>query len=333
MAFCGKCGTEIKNKDTSFCPNCGTSINIDSFGETTIIKKTKSKKGKIILSSISILIVIAIVSIVVIIKPFDNDLDSKGSTNTVESKNDWYMTESSIVNYRDGEKVYESSCKYLPNGNGQYLERIINGDVTTYTYDKSNHLLAMCTPDYNFNFNYIEKGSKYVGQSNIARVDNNTCYMIVKYDRNNRLVLMETYYNDKIESSIEYSYVNGILNKVINIYNDSYNITSFDDKGQTVAIELFDSNDKLSEKIVYEYKDNLNIGRKMYNGKGELIGSEVNGAIENGIMISVAYNDNNEKTGYTEYLYDNYGNVIETKIYGEDNVLVQHTTNTWRLNN
>ncbi len=330
MAFCSKCGTQIQDNAAAFCPNCGTPVSNTNSSviteQPTKTDKPKKKKGKLIAVIVSLLTVAAIVAAIIILKPFGNKIDI-----IVDDENKWYIAESTVTISYDEDKSYEYTYKYLPDG--QLSERTMQGETVTYAYDTNNRLLSFENDDNRFSFEYSEKGSKFVGESNVIRDDGDTYYMVVKYDRNHRLLLTEQYTNDRIVSTQKNVYYpNGKLNQSINVFeNGDYSVQTLDENGVTTQSEIYNSDGTLSSKTTYEYEDGRLIGAKSVDKDGKVTQSEKLDKKDDKTIKTSILDSDNEKQGYKEYIYDKYDHLVETKIYNEDNELSQHTINIWRL--
>lgn len=332
--FCPNCGTQIE-ENGAFCPNCGNKLNNETATSpvapvTEKPKKVKKKKGKVIAAIISVLVVIAIVATVIIINPF-GDKSGGGSSIGSKKENQWYVAERTMNQTYSDDYTYKYQYKYLDSV--QLLETTFNGETTTYTYDNNDRLMSVESSETDLSFEYEEKGSKYVGTSNVYKDDDDSYYMIVKYNRANQLVLQETYCNDRIQTSIKYSYhPNGEISQYISTYNEGdYYVETFNENGQATLVESYDADGTLTYKQVFEYDGNRIIGAKYYNKNGELAQSEVLDDKNDSRVKTILYDEENEISGYSEYVYDEHDHLVEKKMYDKDNTLIQHTVNVWRI--
>lgn len=329
--FCPNCGTQI-NENGAFCPNCGNQINNTSAPVKPVAekpKKAKKKKGKVIAAIISILVVVAIVAAVIIINPFGGESDG-GSSIGGKKENQWYVAERMTQTYSD-DYTYKYQYKYLDSI--QLLETTFNGETTTYTYDNNDRLMSMESSETDLSFEYEEKGSKYVGTSNVYKDDDDSYYMVVEYNRANQLVLQETYHNNRIERSVKYSYhPNGEISQYISTYNEGdYFIETFNENGQETLMESYNADGALNHKLVFEYDGKRVIGTKNYDKNGELFLNEVLDDKNGNRVKTIMYDEDNEVIGYLEYIYDENDHLVERKSYDNDNKLVQHMVNVWRI--
>lgn len=329
--FCPNCGTQI-NENGAFCPNCGNQINNTSAPVNPVAekpKKVKKKKGKVIATIISILVVVAIAATVIIINPFGD----KGGNGLGGGKkeNQWYVAERTTTQTYSDDYTYKYQYKYLDKV--QLLETTFNDETTTYTYDNNNRLMSVESEDTDLSFKYEEKGSKYVGTSNTYKDDDDSYYMIVKYNRDNQLVLQETYENGRIETSTKYSYhPNGEISQYISTYNKGdYFVETFNEQGQIILAESYDADGTLNYKEDLEYDGNRLIGAKYYSEDSSLSQSEVLDEKKGNTVKTILYDEDNEISGYSEYIYDENDHLIEKKTYDEENKLVQHMVNVWRI--
>lgn len=328
--FCPNCGTQITENGT-FCPNCGNQLN-NANAPTPVAekpKKVKKKKGKVIAAIISIFVVVAIVATIIIINPFgDKGGNSLGGG---KKENQWYVAERTNTQTYSEDYTYKYQYKYLDKV--QLLETTFNGETTTYTYDNNNRLMSVESEDNDLSFKYEEKGSKYVGTSNTYKDDDDSYYMIVKYNRSNQLVLQETYTNDRIQMSVKYSYhPNGEISQYISTYNEGdYYVETFNENGQATLMESYNADGTLSYKQTFEYDGNRIIGAKYYDKNGELAQSEVLDDKNDSRVKTILYDGENEISGYSEYIYDENDHLVEKKMYDKDNTLVQHMVNVWRI--
>jgi len=331
--FCPNCGTQIA-ENGAFCPNCGNKLNNETVNTpvtpvTEKPKKAKKRKGKVIAAIISVLVVIAVAATVIIINPFgDKGGNSLGGG---KKENQWYVAERTNNQTYSEDYSYKYQYKYLDKV--QLLETTFNGEITTYTYDNNNRLMSMESEDNDLSFKYEEKGSKYVGTSNTYKDDDDSYYMVVKYNRANQLVLQETYHTNRIETSVKYSYhPNGEISQYISTYNEGdYFIETFNENGQATLVESYNADGTLTNKQVFEYDGKRVIGTKYYDKNGELSQNEVLDDKNGNRVKTIMYDEDNEVSGYSEYIYDENDHLVERKIYDKDNKLVQHMVNVWRI--
>lgn len=337
--FCPNCGIQITEK-SAFCSNCGHQFNNSAVITTSVVEKTKKKKrkhGKVVVAIACIILVIAATAAFA-----TNRLSKKGGSDVVESEynegeyneseennekeSQWYVAERAITYYDSLSD--DLQYKYLDKV--QLLEWSVDDRTFTYIYDNNGHLMSVGDSS----FSYEQKGGEYVGTSDVYKdEDDDIHYELVKYNRENQLVLQETYLNDCIRFSNKYSYhSNGEISQHIYTYPDgTYYVETFNKNGLIILAESYNADDILIGKAVLEYDGNRINGAKYYDENGELSGIEVLDNKDESSVKIIRYDNENNVEGYSEYIYDEYDHLIEKKEYDEDNKLYRQTVDVWQI--
>lgn len=320
--FCPNCGMNISD-NISYCPNCGHKLNTVSnvTVKSNALIKSKSLKKKIIVI-FSFVLILGVVLCVVNI--YNNKSEN---TRKTEKNNPWYVSESVITYYdENGDISRKTVVKY--SGYNRLDSSTSSDKTIKNTYDDNCRITHISTSDNEISFTYLEKGSKFVAISEPYDSYGASCQTVIKYNRDNQMVVYEEFDENFIISSTKYSYYpNGRIKTSEYESATGNTIVNYDEDGLESLTEIYNSEGELIYKQIPEYKDKRLVGEKIYN-RDKLVSELILESNQKNAVKTIIYYEG-EISGYNEYTYDDDNCLIEVRNYDEDKKLVSHTKNIW----
>ncbi|SFV56431.1 hypothetical protein MNB_SV-12-1188 [hydrothermal vent metagenome] len=244
--------------------------------------------------------------------------DGVFSKYTLVYNDDGKQIEERIEYYTYPEENTKTFYTYDENGNVATTEILDADDIMvsfhTYTYDENGNLISTKsgTDEDNLSEDKIYVYTDPSEDDNLTNKNNN----ITTYNKNGKMTYSEVDYGYFKETN-EYTYDekdNLVKDVSILISDDTYesSINSYDENGNTINSEKVYKNE---DKTLCHYKSKLT-----YNKKGYL------STKENEVLVGDC--SHNMEAQYISYLYDDKGNIIETKskLSIEDDSSDEYTT-------
>lgn len=267
--FCKNCGAEMK-EEQKFCTSCGTKIvgrkididnnNSNNQPSNTVVTKKSKSTAKIIIASVSILLVIAVtITSIMLFSPKyvasrmwneylqTHSVDNDATNITYQIYGQEALIVSDFSCDLDSEKIISSQFYDIDNDDEKLLQITIKKDKNTSNIipclEVSKNVNGSCsTETYNFNFANFYISTKFEGNYYLYKSDKST-YVLLEKDKPTESSqfyaagIIDIYNSDYRSYSLT-KYDNGVID-CYDIYNNKTYLTTDGDNAD-ILIQAYD---------------------------------------------------------------------------------------------